>query len=504
MTPQRWEARQNLNHFTFSLLLTCSSFKIKAQNLIVNKNIPGEAESYWEATTPKTNYPTLEKEIEVDVAVVGGGLAGLTAAYLLQEQGKSVAVLEAERIVQGVTGYTTAKITSLHTLIYRDLIDKFGKEKARFYGGAQEAAKEFIASQVKNKNIDCDFIRAASYTYAQTEEESAQVKKEVEAAKSLGLPATFIKAIPLPIKTLGAIKFDNQAHFHPRKYLLPLAEEFIKMGGQIFENSRVFEIEEGEPCLIYTEKGGLKAKDVIVATHFPILNKGFYFARLVPLRSYVFSVKIKGEVPEGMYTNAGDAPSLSVRPQPSKDGPVLIITGQQHQTGQEPDTISCYQELEQKIREYFPVEDISYHWSTQDNHTLDDIPYIGKYTPTSKHLYVATGFGGWGMTNGTVSGMILSDLILGKSNPWASLFDPARVEQFLSVDKLLSQNAQVIKNFTTGKFKRGSHCTHMGCALNFNNAEESWDCPCHGSRFSKDGKVLHCPAINSLKIKKTS
>lgn len=470
----------------------------------MNKNIPGEAESYWEATTPKTNYPILEKEIEVDVAVVGGGLAGLTAAYLLQEQGKKVVVLEADRIVKGVTGYTTAKITSLHTLIYQDLINKFGENKAKLYGDAQEAAKEFISSLVETKKIDCDFTRAPAYTYALTNDDLEQVKKEVEAAKSLGLPASFIENIPLPIKTLGAIKFDNQAYFHPRKYLLPLAEEFIKMGGQIFENSRVFEIEEGEPCLIYTENVSLKAKDIIIATHFPILNRGFYFARLTPLRSYVFSVKIKGEVPEGMYINASDAPTLSVRPQPSKDGPILIITGMEHQTGKEPDTISYYKKLEKIIRETFPVENISYHWSTQDNHTLDNVPYTGKYTPTSKHLFVATGFGGWGMTNATVSGMILSDLILGKSNHWVQVFDPARVEQFFSVDKLLSQNAQVIKNFTTGKFKREPHCTHMGCALNFNNAERTWDCPCHGSRFSKDGKVLHCPAIKSLEIKKAS
>lgn len=499
--------------------------------------IPGEAKSYWIASTPETSYPSLKGEVEVDVAIVGGGIAGIIAAYLLKKSGKTVALIEAKRLVEEVTGKTTAKLTSLHTLIYKYLIDHFGKSGAKQYADAQEAAIKLVDDLSQKLQIDCDFTRSPAYTYTQTEENLSEIKEEVEAAQSLGLPASFVTQTPLPFEIKGAVKFESQAHFHPRKFLLPLAQLINGDGSLIFENTRITDIKEGEPHTVSYNKGTIKAKDVIVATHFPILNDGFYYARLRPRRSYVYAVKVKGHFPEGMFINT-EEPLFSVRPQSVNGEQILIITGEKHRTGEENNTISCYQDLEKIIQDHFEVEEFLYHWSTQDNDTLDCVPYIGKYTPNSKHLFVATGFGGWGMTNGIASGIILSDLILGKKNPWASLFDPNRVKLPESAKNFLESNGIVMKHFLEDKLKelviinldeipRGEgkvgklngqnmavykdeqgeihtlspNCSHMGCVLSFNNAEKSWDCPCHGSRFDTDGKVLHSPATINLEKK---
>lgn len=490
------------------------------QNKIM-ETIPGKTESIWIATSSDTNYPTLKSNIEVDVAIIGGGITGLTSALLLKRAGKSVAVIETDKIAKGTTGYTTAKITSLHTLIYKYLIDNFGKEDAQKYADAQQAGLEKMAQIVKEKNIKCDFIRTSSYTYTESEDYVKQIKDEAEAAKSLGLPASFITTSPLPFPIKAALRFDNQAQFHPRKYLLTLADEINGNGSYIFENSRVTNIKEDEPCLITAENKTLKAKKVIIATNFPILNKNLNFAQ--PERSCALALYIEGKVPEGMYIN-NQKPLFSIRNQPTEKGKILIITGNVYKTEGGNDVIESLKLLEKITQEHFKVKSVEYHWATQDSKTIDRIPYVGKY-PSSDHLLVASGFGGWGMTNGTASAMILSDIISSKQNPWASLFDPGRIKQaklkknkenvknnlkkekadFSEVKKgqaevldINKEKAAVYKDEKGNVHALSAVCTHMGCIVAFNNGEKTWDCPCHGSRFDVDGNVIHEPAAKNL------
>ncbi|RJQ38513.1 FAD-dependent oxidoreductase [Candidatus Microgenomates bacterium] len=494
------------------------------------ETIQGKTESIWIATSRDTNYPALKNNIEVDVAIIGGGITGLTSALLLKRAGKSVAVIEADKIVKGTTGYTTAKITSLHTLIYKYLIDNFGKENAQKYANAQQSAIEKMAQIVKEKNIKCDFIRTSSYTYTESEDYVKQIKDEAEAAKSLGLPASFITTTPLPFHIKAALRFDNQAQFHPRKYLLALADEINGDGSYVFENSRVTNIKEDEPYLVTAENKTLKAKKVIVATNFPILNKHLNFTD--PEKSCALALYIEGKVPEGMYIN-NQKPLFSIRNQPTEKGKILIITGNVYKTEDGNDVIESLKLLEKITREHFKAKSVEYYWSTQDSKTIDGIPYIGKY-PSSNHFLVAAGFGGWGMTNGTAAAMILSDIILSRQNPWASIFDPNRIKQGKSVIKVIEENVNFMRNYISGHLKKeksdlseikkgeaniveinnkkiaayrdnnnvihavSAVCTHMGCIVAFNNGEKTWDCPCHGSRFDTDGDVIHGPAVKSL------
>jgi glycine/D-amino acid oxidase-like deaminating enzyme/nitrite reductase/ring-hydroxylating ferredoxin subunit len=493
-------------------------------------SLPGQPTSLWLATTPRTEFPSLVNDAAVDVAIVGGGIAGLTAATWLKKGGRTVAVIEAGRILEGVTGYTTAKVTSQHTLIYDYLLRQFGKEKAKAYAAANQAAIEQIAAWVDEKNIDCDFVRTEAYTYTEIPKEIDSVQKEVEAASELGLPASFTLEVPLPFKVEAAIRFDNQAKFHPRKYLLALAEGIPGDGSHIFENTRVLDIADGTPCTLGTDRATVTARDVIVTSHFPIYDKAYFFARMAPHRSYVLALRIDAAAPTGLFISSNE-PFHSLRSHPTEDGELLFVGGEGHKTGQGGDTVARYQRLEAWARERFPVLSVEYRWSTQDNRTFDRVPYVGLAAQEAKHLYVATGFGGWGMTNGTAAGQLLSDLILGRENPAAGVYDPNRFK-LSSAPKLIRENMNVAARFIgdrltgadaknlapgsgdivdTGQGKVAMYrdddgvmhalsatCTHMGCLVDWNPAEKSWDCPCHGSRFSTDGKVLHGPALKDL------
>ncbi|MBE0447334.1 MAG: FAD-dependent oxidoreductase [Actinobacteria bacterium] len=499
-----------------------------------NQIAPGGQHSLWIDTTPTTDLPSLRGSIRADVAVIGGGIAGITAAALLKEAGKTVAVIEADRVIKGVTGYTTAKVTSLHGLIYHELIDRFGEKDASIYADANQSAIEQIASLVKQKDIPCDFVRTPMYVYTESKKNLSAIQKEVRAAQKLGLPASYTEAIPLPFDIAGAIRLEGQAQFHPREYLLALAKEIPDGDSHIFEKTRALGIEEDGPCIVVTDRGEVEAKNVIIATHFPFHDTGLFFARLHPYHSYALGVRIRGEVPEGMYYTK-DGKRFAIRNQPTEDGPMLIISGRRHKVGQGGDTLAEYKSLERHTRERFDVKSIDYYWSTEDYHTPDNVPYIGR-SPTSKRVYLATGFGGWGMTSGTVSGMILPDLILGRENPWSPFFDPSRLHLLASSKRLIAENTGVVKEFTKGLLLRpqpqdpadlqrgegrkmvvkhrevAAHkdeegnvyilspvCNHMGCVVNWNNAERTWDCPCHGSRYNYDGTVFHGPAQADLR-----
>ncbi len=498
-------------------------------------DLVGRHQSFWIATTGETSYPPLMGNVAVDVAVVGGGIVGLTTALMLKEAGRTVAVVEAGRVVKGVSGHTTAKITSQHTLIYKYLVSRFGREKAKQYADANQAAIEKIAGLVQDKNISCDFIRGPAYTYAETDEQRKQVEDEVQAARDLGLPASYEASIPLPVQAMGAVRFDNQARFHARKYLLALASMLPGNGSYIFENSRVTSLKEGVPNHLTAAGGTVLAGDVVIATHYPIFDKtGFYFARLEPSRSYVIGARVSEMFPEGMFVGVSDT-SLSFREQVVEGGRIIIITDSAHPTGQETNTLARFHKLEERARTVFNSLKTEYWWSTQDYFSVDRIPYIGKLTAAQPHLFVATGFMKWGMTNGTAAAMLISDLIQGKQNPWTDVYNPSRFDPVASGKTFIEHNMSVIGRFMgdriglpakklgelspgegalvndsgkqvgaykdpDGKITRVNPvCQHMACVVHWNNAEKSWDCPCHGSRYDYEGKVLNAPTVKDLK-----
>jgi glycine/D-amino acid oxidase-like deaminating enzyme/nitrite reductase/ring-hydroxylating ferredoxin subunit len=501
-------------------------------------SIPGKPTSIWIGTTPSTILPPAREGLEFDTIIIGGGIVGITTGLFLKEAGQKIAIIDMHQIIKDVTGHTTAKITSLHGLIYKYLIDQHGKEKAALYGEAQETAKEKIAGIIEEKNLDCDFVRKNAYTFALTDESLNQVKEEVLAAKSLKLPAEFEKEIPLRLKGIkGAVCFYNQAQFHPRKYLLSLAREIFGDGSYIFEQTRATDIKEGVVCEVITDKGKLKAKNVVVATNFPFYDKGSFFTKLTPRRSYVYAVKLRTDIPEGIFYTE-DEDMYSFRSQKLEDGQAFFIGGVRHRAGQGGNEEDCYKKLEKFAKENFEISSFLYHWSTQDNSTTDRMPYIG-LSPKSKNVYIATGFGGWGMTNGTVAAMLISDLILKKDNPWKALFNPGRVKPIGASGRFFSSNANVLKKYISGvlphefdlptdvEYGEGKiiefggekyaaykdedgkihmmtpRCTHLGCVVEWNEAEKTWDCPCHGSRYSPRGQVIHGPAVRDLEEKET-
>lgn len=495
-----------------------------------------KTQSYWIDSTPKTTYPLLESSlaVSVDVAIVGAGIVGLTAASLLKRAGKTVALIESKQVASGVSGHTTAKVTSLHQLIYADLIQQIGEEKARLYAESNEAAIAHIASSVAAEQIDCDFSRQSAFTYTELEDELDLIQKEVEAALQLGLPATFVNEAALPFAIAGGIRLDNQAQFHVRKYLLHLAQQIPGNNSYLFEHTRVQAIEEGSPCEIVTDRGVVHAQDVIVATNLPILDQGLFFAKTYPKRSYIVGAKIDpAKAPEGMYIGIGDH-YHSIRTTPYEGGLLLLIGGEGHKVGTKSNTRECYQNLEAYGHDRFKIDTFEYRWSSQDMVSFDHLPFIGKLTPFNQHIYVATGFSLWGMSKGVMAGMLLSDLVQGNENPYAELYDATRATPFLKPD-LIKNGLDVATRWVGDRFKGlqassldelpkgegklltlnnekiaayrdqqgtvhavSAVCPHLACIVNWNNAEKSWDCPCHGSRFSCDGEVLQGPSVKNL------
>ncbi len=501
-------------------------------------DLQGKPTSLWTDTTPETDFPKPGHDLHVDAAVVGGGIAGLTTAMLLQEGGLNVAVIEARGIVTGVTANTTAKITALHGTVYKSLISTFGREGAQIYAQANQTAIDKIEDFVDKEGIDCDFRRDFSCTYTSSDKMVSRIEEEVRAAESAGLPVYFTETTTLPYPVRGAVCLKDQARFHPRKYLLGMVLKFTGAGGKIFENTRCRTIRKGKSFSdVVTDNGIVRAKDVVIATNYPFYDPAFYFSRLYPYRSYVLGVRLNTPCPEGMYISI-EEPFRSARRNPIEGGEILIVGGVHHKTGMVEDTVRLYKDLEGFARSSFDVKSIDYHWSTQDNSTPDHVPYIGQASPIHKNIYIVTGFKGWGMAHGMVAAMILSDAILGRKNDWASLYDPLRFKPS-SAFEFAKENLQVAKSFVkdrllpisdhldtqnlrpgeggvfqgkdaktaVAKDSQGNlHavspvCVHMGCMLSWNNAEETWDCPCHGSRFDADGHVIQAPANRDLEKK---
>ena len=507
-------------------------------NIDEQKKFVKPSQSFWIASTPSTEYPELNDDIKVDVLIIGGGIAGITCANLLKKEGLDIAVLEANRIAMGTTGNTTAKITSQHELIYHKLQSKIGAELAQQYANANETAIHEIKNMVDDLQIDCSYTSQSAFVYTQKEEFIQNIIDEVSIASGLGIKSTYVEEIPFPIPIKAAVCFENQAQFHPLKYVLALANDFYRKGGQIYEETRAVDIEEfdGYGYLITTnQERNITAEKVIIATHYPFYNKhGLYFTRIYTERSYVVAVKAKEKYPGGMYINAED-PSLSLRAQASDYGELVLFGGEHHKCGQGNDTTKHYEALIDNVNKIFTVEDLPFRWSTQDCMTLDDIPYVGQYTQNTPNLYVVTGFKKWGMTNSMASAMLLRDLIIKGESPWQDVYNPSRKTIAASAMNFVVENFNVAKKLIGGKIANvpkdvevkpgegkiveidgdragvyrddqgalhivNTTCTHMGCELNWNSAELSWDCPCHGSRFTIDGEIIEGPAVDPLSM----
>lgn len=488
----------------------------------------GRHESLWIDTTPRTDFDPIDGDHQVDTVVVGGGIVGVTTALHLQEAGKSVALLEANRIVEGVTGHTTAKLTAQHGLRYDDLITQHGEETARLYANANQAAIEEVAGRVDAMDQNPEFERLPAYTYVEDEQLQGAVRAEVDAARRVGLPASFVRETDLPYEINCAVRFDDQAQFHPRKYLLGLVEELDD--DTVFEQTPVTDVEPGSPGRATTEHGTVEADDVVLATHFPLVDPRLYYTRMRPKRSYVVTARLNESPPRGMYYRPTE-PYYSIRPHPSAEGPLVLVGGESHKTGTGGSTAERYRRLLRAVHRDFDVAQMEYRWSTQDFVSLDGIPFVGR---ADDGLYLATGFGGWGMTNGTVAGMLISDLILGRENPWEKVYDPTRIKPLAGAKEMLGYNTKTAASFVKGwlstlpeevddlaageadVFRRRASpvaayrdedgtlhatsavCTHKYCILDWNDGEETWDCPCHGSRFDVDGTVLSGPATEGL------
>lgn len=428
--------------------------------------------SLWIQNCELPRFPALDGDLETDVLIIGGGLAGILCADHLAQAGVSYALVEADRICRGITGYTTAKITSQHGLIYNSLNEKFGTEAAKAYWKANQGALEKYRELAKK--IDCDFEIKNAFLYATGP--TKMLEAELAALEKIGAGAEAVGDTSLPFSVNGAIRFTGQAQFHPLKFVLGLVP-----GMNIYEDTRVLEFLPGG---VKTDRGNIRAKKIIVATHFPMLNKhGGFFLKMYQSRSYVLAIKNAANV-DGMYLGV-DGGKLSFRNQ----GEYLLLGGGSHRTGKKG---AGWSDLERFARIYYPKSEIACRWAAQDCMTLDGMPYIGKYSAQLPDILVATGFNKWGMTTSMVAAEILTDMILEKENPLAHLFRPDRS---VLRPQLLVNLAESTVHLLTPTVPR---CPHLGCALKWNPQEHSWDCPCHGSRFSEDGKLMDNPATGDL------
>ena len=488
-------------------------------------------ESLWIDKAPSTSFGSLENDLEVDVAVIGGGIAGITTALFCKQEGLRVVVLEKGVVSGAATGMSTAKASALQQSLLSQVRKIAGRDALIAYAHANVAALERMDGLVREHAIDCSWERVPDLTYAAEDSQVSTVEQIVDAGREAGLPVELVTDVPLPFDVPAAARLDGQAQFQPAAYTRALAAAVDGDGSAVYESTMVTGVSEGEPHEVRVEGGvTVRARHVVVATQYPLLDRGVFFARLEATRSYIVAGRANGvEPPDAMLITAGQ-PTRSVR----RWGEWILIGGEGHQTGATKADPERYEQLIEFGRKHYGITDFPYRWSTQDGMPVDHVPYIGRYHPSADGLWVAGGFQKWGMTNGTVAAMILSDLIAGRENPYAGQFDPnrARVRSAPQVaqlnllaglhffgDRLLPADARSSEDVPPGEARvvrsglgkvgvyrdeeGGLHavslrCTHLGCLTKWNDAERSWDCPCHGSRFDPDGNVLTGPAVRPL------
>ncbi len=520
--------------------------------------------SLWiaSANEDKKTYKSLGEDKYADVCIIGGGLTGLTTAYYLSKAGKSVIVLEKDKIGNHTTGNTTGKITSQHGLFYDYLINSVGIKKAKQYLEANEEAINNIEKIVNEEKIECNFERMDNFVFTQDKNYVQKIKDEVEAVKKLGFNSEFTNKIEVPLKVKGdnrieqakeeivgkneddisiskevlaAIKFPNQAQFNSYKYIIGLANKIEENKGEIYEYSKVIDIKgEDDIYVVETENSKIKAEYVVIASHYPIINfPGFYFMKMYQETSYLIAVETNNELFDGMYINA-EEPAISLRTAIYNGKRVLLVGGMNHKTGAKIDLKQAYKKLEKVAKSLYPDCKVLFRWNTEDCITLDKIPYIGEFSNFMPNVYVGTGYKKWGMTSSNVAANIITDKILGRENKYEEVFNSKRLKPIKNYKELgnmlkevsyslvinkLRKEDELLKNINKGegkivevegkkvgiyKDKEGNifavkpYCTHLGCELSWNNLDDTWDCPCHGSRFTYEGKNIYDPAIKDL------
>lgn len=433
--------------------------------------------SVWSSGTDMPKFPSLEGDVKTGVLIIGGGMAGILTAYFLEKKGVPYLLAEKGRICGGVTGNTTAKITFQTGLVFDKILKRFGEEKAGMYLSANRAAFEKYAELCKN--IDCDYEIKDNFVYSLND--PRKLEAELKALDKIGYRAEFRGSLPIPVKTVGAVCFPKQAQFDPLKFAAA-----VSVGLNIYENTFVRETgTSGGKSFAVTDKGRIYADKIIVTTHFPFINKhGSYFLKLYQSRSYVIALENAQDV-SGMYVDESGT-GMSFR----NYGKYLLLGGGGHRTGKPG---GDWEVLRAFARRHYPDARERYFWAAQDCMSLDNIPYIGRYSANTPDMYAASGFNKWGMVGSMVSAMILSDMAASRKNDFAEVFSPSRS---ILCPQLAVNGAEAVKNLLTFSAKR---CPHMGCALKWNPDEHSWDCACHGSRFAKDGSVLDNPANGNLK-----
>ena len=494
--------------------------------------------SYWiDSTKNNATFEKLAQDIACDVCIIGAGLFGLTTAYYLAKKGLKVVIIDKQEVGTHTSGHTTAKITSQHGLIYDYLIQSYNTNFAQKYLNANQEAIANIKNIIDSENIECDFKYENNYVYTTNEQDIEKIKAEVAAMHSLNFDAEFVTKTELPFNTLGAIKFKNQAQFHPRKYMLGLCNSILQNDGQIFTNSTITDVKkDGNYYYSYTHSNKIKSKYVVLASHYPFLKvPGFYFAKMYQVISYVIAIDPKTKLFNGMYIST-ETPPFSYRTVATPDKELLLVGGYSHKTGEKIDTTFIYNKLEEEAKKYYPDCEILYRWNTQDCVTLDKIPYIGEYSNLMPNMYIGTGFNKWGMTSSNVAANIVTDKILGIENKYEEVFTSTRLQPVKNRWEVRNMIKDTTEGLITDKFKIPTDtldsiekdtgkileinghkigvykdtsgnifavnpiCTHLGCILNWNNLDKTWDCPCHGSRFNYMGTNIFDPAINGLEI----
>jgi glycine/D-amino acid oxidase-like deaminating enzyme/nitrite reductase/ring-hydroxylating ferredoxin subunit len=485
-------------------------------------DLPGRAESCWVANAPATHYPVLNGHQKTETVIVGAGIVGLTAALRLCELGRSVVVIEGLRVGGQVTGRSTAKITTQHALIYRHLVEKRGLKAAQDYADANRAGASLIGTWASRYGIACDIESKDAYAFADRAERRDEVEAEAEAAHMLGLEAEVLEHAPLPFHTGPALRFKAQTQFNPARYLVGLAAAVVDGGGQIFEASRAREFDETKRWRVLSDGGGVDAENIVIATNMTVKSPVGMAKRTQPRCHTAMAFRIDDPaLIDGMFIGI-DEPTHSLRLGRDSQGPLLIVLGPKFNTGQDGDVAHRFIDLERWINAHFHVGEAAWRWCNEDYDTPDRVPYAGiADAERAPGFYVATGFNGWGITNGTAAGMMIADQIADRPSFWTELYDPARpcpddfhvdgdsqsvVE---SVEKIPPGGGGVIirgkekiaawRDEGGGLHTLSASCTHKGCTVTWNNADRTWDCPCHGSVFAAGGLVVHGPARRCLR-----
>lgn len=491
-------------------------------------------ESYWILSSKGKNYKSLQENINTKCAIIGGGIVGVTTAYLLAKNGVDVVIVESDKIGYGSSGRNTGKVTTQHDIIYSKINKKYGEESAKLYYEINNKAFNLIEDIIKENNIECNFKRVPSYIFTENEYYLEDLIEEYKTCKKLGIDCDYHNELNIPFGVCGAVSFNNQAQFNPKKYIDGLIEACEKLGVRIYENTAIVNLDKGKTIKLKTEYDNtIEAEKVIIASHFPWYDgMNFYFAKNKGDKSYLIATEYNREFQEGMFINI-EEPTKTFTHYKGEGKDLLIIGGSDHKVGQDNKEDDIYENIEQMAKEHFQAKNILCKWSAQDYMSFDDLPYIGYINKKSDNIFIATGFSKWGMTNGCASAIILSELILKNSSKYEDIFNPSRIGPYFTTD-FIKENFNVGVEYILGKLKLGSDymptkkgegkivnidgkrygayrhynnelyivditCTHLGCELKFNDEDKTWDCPCHASRFDYEGNILNGPAIRPLK-----